>query len=179
MSPRRQSSKPPSPTAGSSTSSASPPLLNATLLGSAIGYGLWLLVQRGGISWPPRELLAGGFTLAGCLALVGPIVLNPRAAASEGGLGEFLWMTGGLLVWVFDLAAVSRGEMRSVNFATPLDPETLGLIVLAVLLAGWRARSRSWNWAWTNVIGWILAIFWIGLALMELLPDRLPSLLTG
>ncbi len=131
------------------------------------------------MSWPPRELLAGGFTLAGCLALVAPIVLNPRGTTSEGGFGELLWLTSGLVVWVFDLAAISRGEMQLLNFATPLEPETLGLIVLAVVLAGWRTRSSSWNWSWTNVLGWILACFWIGLAVLEILPDHLLSFMNG
>src|SRR5205814_152517 len=86
-----------------------PPLVNALLFGAALGCGLWILVTRGRISWPPHELLASAYALAGCLALVGPILLFRRDAA-EGGLGDLIWLTGGLLVWVFDLAALARGE---------------------------------------------------------------------
>jgi predicted dehydrogenase len=37
---------------------------------------------------------------------------------------ELLWLTGGLLVWVFDLAAVLQGQTRNLNLATPLEPES-------------------------------------------------------
>jgi hypothetical protein len=153
--------------------SASPsPLMNVWLLGAAIGYGLLILVGRGRVSWPPHELLAGTYTLAGCLALVGPLVLARRGAA-EGGLGDLIWMTGGLLVWAFDLAAVLRGEVRMLSWATPLGSQAMGLTILAVLLAGWRTRGGTRNWSWTNVTGWILGLVWVGLGMAALLPGRL------
>src|SRR5919112_407255 len=80
--------------------SASSPLLNVALLGAAVGYGLLVLVDRGRVSWPPRELLAGSYTLAGCLALVGPVILARRGSA-EAGLGGLLLMDRGLPVSVF------------------------------------------------------------------------------
>jgi hypothetical protein len=159
------------------TSSASSPLLNVALLGAAFGYGLLVLVGHGRVSWPPRELLAGSYTLAGCLALVGPIVLTRRASA-ETGLGDLLWMTGGLLVWIFDLTALLRGEIRTLTWATPLGSQAMGLTILAVLLAGWRTRGGTRNWSWTNVIGWILGLFWVGLGMASLLPTRIAGLAT-
>ena len=53
-------------------------------------------------------MLASLGTVAGCLALVGPIVLFRRGPGSEGGVGNLVWMTGGLLIWVHDLAALPR-----------------------------------------------------------------------
>ncbi len=146
------------------------PLLNVVLLVLAIVYGLWLLVQRGRVSWPPHELLSSIYTLAGCLALVGPILLFRRESGGELGLGDLLWMTGGALVWIFDLAAVARGQWRTTSWATPLDALPMGLTMLAVLLAGWRARGAGRNWSWTNVTGWILGLFWVGMAMSALVP---------
>src|SRR5262249_20644186 len=95
---------------------AAPPIVNAALVALALSYGLWLLIARGRLSWPPVELLSGASVLAGCLALVGPFVLA-RRDSSEGGLGELLWLTGGFLVWVFDLTALARGEVRGLASA--------------------------------------------------------------
>src|SRR5213595_896785 len=100
------------------TATAAGPLLNAVLVGSAVCYGLAILVSGGRVAWPPNQLLASLFTVAGCLALVGPIVLA-RREDGEGGLGELLWMTGGLLVWVFDAVALLRGEWRTNAWVTP------------------------------------------------------------
>ncbi len=74
-------------------------------------------------------------------------------------------MTGGLLIWVFDAVALVRGDWRSTAWVTPLSHQTMGLTILAVLLAGWRCRVTSRNWSWTNVTGWILGLFWVGMAL--------------
>jgi hypothetical protein len=168
--PPRRVATPPAPAPAPSAS----PLANVALLGAAIGYGLVILVGHGRVSWPPRELLAGSYTLAGCLALVGPIVLGRRGAA-EGGLGELVWMTGGLLIWAFDLAAALRGEIRLLSWATPLEAQRMGLTILAVGLAGWRTRGGARSWSWTNVTGWILGLFWIGLGMASLVPGRLAA----
>jgi hypothetical protein len=144
----------------------------ALLLGAAVSYALGLLVMRGRVTWPPHELLASIYTVAGCLALVGPFVL--ARGETEGGLGELLWMTGGLLAWVFDAVALIRGQWRSATWATPLGAETMGLIMLAVLLAGWRCRVGGRAWSWTNVIGWSLGLYWVGMAALALLPGAGP-----
>jgi hypothetical protein len=150
------------------------PLVNAALLAGAIGYGLWILVDRGRLSWPPTDLLAGASTVAGCLALVGPVVLA-RRDSGESGLGELVWMTGGLLLWVFDLAALARGEARALAWVNPLGVRTMGLTILAVGAAGWRIQGPGRGWRWTNVVGWLLGAFWVGMSLASLWPTRAPG----
>lgn len=157
-------------TAGPANGQASP-VWNAAFLVISVAYATWLLVSRGRLSWPPNELLAGAYTLAGCLALAGPVILGRREAA-EGGLGELVWMTGGLLVWVHDIAAVVRGEFRAVTWPTPLGAQALGLTILAVVIAGWRLHPSGKNWSWTNVLGWVLGLFWIGMGIVALIPAR-------
>lgn len=168
---KRAASKSSATTSAPSSTSASSPALNTVVLGAAILYGLWHLVARGKVSWPPADLLANAYTLAGCLALVGPIVLF-RRDGGEGGVGEMLWMTGGVMIWVFDLAALAKGEARSASWATPIASRTMGLIILAVLVAAWRSRSGGKSWSWTNVTGWVLGLFWVGLALATLVPGN-------
>lgn len=163
-------------TAGS-TGAGSTPLVTALLLVASVGYALAILVSRGRVGWPPHQLLASIATVAGCLALVGPIVLA-RADSAEGGLGELLWMTGGLLVWVFDLAALISGRAQTTAWATPLDGQTMGLIILAVLVAGWRSHFAVKSWSWTNVTGWVLGIFWVGTALASWVPSRIVTAAT-
>lgn len=172
MPPKRAGSR-----SASSTASGSSPLLNATLLLAAVGYALAILVARGRVGWPPHQLLASSATVAGCLALVGPIVLA-RSESAEGGLGELLWMTGGLLIWVFDLAALVRGQWQTTAWATPLDAQTMGLIIFAVLVAGWRSHLAARNWSWTNVTGWVLGLFWVGMALASWIPNRIVTAAT-
>ena len=164
---KSSSSSPPS----SAPATASGPVFNAVLLGAAVCYGLAILVNRGRLAWPPNQLLASLYTVAGCLALVGPIVLV-RGETGEAGLGELLWMTGGLLVWVFDAVAAVRGDWRTTAWVTPLGYQTMGLTILAVLLAGWRCRVAVRGWSWTNVTGWVLGAFWVGLALSTIWPGR-------
>jgi hypothetical protein len=159
---RRAAAKPQGSSSGSSS-----PIVTALLVASALGLGVATLVARGRMAWPPTGLLASLFTVAGWLALVGPIVLLRR---SEGGLGELLWMAGGLIVWVFDLAAVVRGEWRTLAPATPLGYQAMGLTILAVLVAGWRWRGGSRDWSWTNVTGWTLGVFWVGMGLATMAP---------
>jgi hypothetical protein len=161
-----------SPSKSSPSSTASPsPVVNAILVGGAVAYGLALLVSKGKVSWPPHQLLASIYTLAGALALIGPIILA-RGESGERGLGELLWMTGGLLVWVFDVVALVNGPWRSVPWVTPLGYQSMGLTILAVLLAGWRCGLAGRNWSWTNVTGWVLGLFWVAMAVATFLPDR-------
>ena len=157
--------------AGSASATLSAaPVMNAVMVGAAVCYGLTVLVSHGRMSWPPHQLLASLFTLSGCLAAVGPIVL--ARGEGEGGLGELLWMTGGLLVWVFDAVALVHGDWRSTAWVTPLGYQAMGLTILAVLLAGWRCRIAGRGWTWTNVTGWLLGLFWVGMALTTLWSSR-------
>ena len=155
----------------SETFPSSSPLANALLVGAALSVGVVILVARGRMSWPPHQLLSSIFTVAGCLAMVGPIVMA-RGEPGDRGLGELLWMTGGLLVWVFDVVALVRGNWRTMTWSTPLGAQTMGLTILAVLLAGWRCRLVGRNWSWTNVMGWLLGLYWVGMALVTFFPER-------
>ncbi len=148
----------------SSGTSGSPDhaVTNAILLAAALGWGLSLLVQRGRLTWPPLALLSSLSTLAGCLALVGPLILV-RSGCREGSLGELVWLTGGLLLWLVDLAGVLQGRVRTLNWTTPLGDRTMGLVILAVLLAGWKCGLAGRDWSWTNVMGWALGLFWVAL----------------
>jgi hypothetical protein len=148
---------------------SSPPLANALLLVIALGLGVATLFGRGRLSWPPTQLLASFFTVAGFLAMIGPIVLH-RRESSEVALGELLWMAGGLVVWVFDLASLARGEYKTTTWPTPLGYQPMGLTILVVLLAAWRCRVAGASWSWTNVTGWVLGLFWVGMAGYTLLP---------
>jgi hypothetical protein len=137
---------------------------NAVLLLAALGCGFSLLIQKGRMTWPPVSLLASLSTLAGCLALAGPLILG-RSGGGSGSLGELLWLTGGLMVWLFDLASALEGHAKTMSWATPLSDRTMGLAILAVLGAGWRCGLAGRDWTWTNVVGWVLGLFWVGLAL--------------
>ena len=148
---------------GSQTGSGAHPVITAFLLLGALGWALAMLVHRGMLAWPPVRLLSSLATVAGCLALVGPIILA-RSGKAVGSLGELIWMTGGLLIWIFNLECVVRGDFRSIDWATPLGPRAMGLIILAVLLAGLRSGLAGRDWSWTNVTGWALGLFWVGLA---------------
>ncbi len=136
---------------------------NAVLVGAALLWGAALLIHRGRLTWPPYQLLASLSTLAGCLAIVGPVILV-RSGQLEGSLGELMWLVGGLLVWVFDFEGVMQGRWRTLHWATPLSDRAMGLTILAVLVAGWKCGMADWNWSWTNVTGWVLSAFWVGMA---------------
>lgn len=148
---------------GAPSGSASHPVVTTLLVLGALGWALAMLVQRGMLAWPPVRLLSALATIAGCLALVGPVILA-RTGKSAGSLGELIWMTGGLLIWIFNLECIARGDFRSIDWATPLGPRAMGLIILAVLLAGLRSGLAGRDWSWTNVTGWALGLFWVGLA---------------
>lgn len=170
-SPKRASTRSGPYSSPSTAASTSSPVTTAVLLAGALALGLSTLVSRGRMSWPPTQLLASLFTVAGCLALVGPILFATRRGQPAGGLGELLWLAGGLIVWVFDGAALLRGEWRSIPWATPLGVQTMGLTILAVGLAGWRWRSSARDWSWTNVTGWLLGLFWVGMGLWTMAPS--------
>src|SRR5262245_16674963 len=106
-------------------------IANAVLVGAALLWGATMLVHKGRLTWPPYQLLASLSTRAGCLALVGPLILI-RSGEVEGSLGELLWLAGGLLVWLFDIEGVLQGRWRSIYWATPMHDRTMGLMILAV-----------------------------------------------
>ncbi len=145
-------------TAGSAVGS---PLVAAGLILAAVVGAFGLLLQAGRLSWPPHELLASAFVVSGCLGLVGPLILFRRGGG--GGVGELVWFACGLTLWLFNLAGALREGFRLQAWATPLSGSTLGLVALAVMIAGWRLSSHGGKgWTWTNVAGWALGWFWVG-----------------
>lgn len=148
---------------GAQGGSSSHPVVTTILLLGALAWAFGLLFHKGMLEWPPVRLLSGLATIAGCLALVGPVILS-RSGKVGGSLGELIWMTGGLLIWIFNLVGVAAGDLKSIDWATPLGPRTMGLIILAVMLAGLRSGLAGRDWSWTNVTGWALGLFWVGLA---------------
>ena len=173
---RRAPASPRAQAAPSPSAQAASPMLTAALVLAAVGYGMMLLIDRRELSWPPRELMGSLATIAGCLAMVGPLLLW-RRGGGEATLGELTWIVGGLLLWSLNLAALARGQTRGVDWASPIGPELLGPVALAVLIGGWRTGRAAWSWTWTGVTGWVLGLLWIGLGVLEMLPqDRLPFL---
>ncbi|OJW22606.1 MAG: hypothetical protein BGO49_01080 [Planctomycetales bacterium 71-10] len=166
------------PGGGSPSGSPSHPLVTTVLLVGAIGWAFGLLFHKGMLAWPPVRLLSALATIAGCLALVGPVILA-RSGKAGGSLGELIWMTGGLLIWIFNLVGVANGDLRSVDWATPLGPRTMGLIILAVMLAGLRSGLAGRDWSWTNVTGWALGLFWVGMAVATWALAPGPGLVSG
>ena len=159
------------------SSNSSPPLANALLVGAALVFGVSRLVARGALAWPPWPLLAGLQTLAGCLALVGPIVLWKRGGGSAT-LGELLWTAGGMLLWIFNAAELARGgawRISSISWTAPVTPSVMGMVIFAVLLAGWRCGLSGRGWQWTNLVGWALGLFWIVAGLVGISQARSPS----
>ncbi|HEV3164711.1 MAG TPA: hypothetical protein VGZ22_11835, partial [Isosphaeraceae bacterium] len=72
-------------------------------------------------------------------------------------------------VWVFDAAAILQGRLQSMTWTTPLGSQAMGLTILAVLCAGLRSHAGNRDWSWTNVTGWVLGLFWVGMGLATLL----------
>jgi hypothetical protein len=154
------------PSAGGSAGLS--PIATALIIVLALGYGLRSLVVNGRVNWPPDHLLDSLATVAGCLAIVGPILLLRRTGQS--GVGDLVWLTGGLLIWVFDLVGLAGGDWRSIQWTTPLSPRIMGLMMLALMIAAFRRGSGGESWSWTNVVGWSLGLFWVASAFISLAP---------
>jgi hypothetical protein len=52
----------------------------------------------------------------------------------------------------------------------------MGLVVLALFAAGWRIHGPGHSWSWTNVVGWLLGMFWVGMGLATLWPGAAVAL---
>ena len=147
-------------TSKSSSMAPASPWWTALLIFAAIGYATWVLVQRGRLSWPPYGPLASAYTIAGGIALIGPIVLAKWGDAGEP-IGERIWRTGGFLIWILDLASIARGQIGVLQWITPVDAGQMGLIMLAVMASGWsRSSGGGFRWSWTNLVGWCLGVLW-------------------
>ncbi len=155
--------------AGGNSSAA----INASIIVVALALGVWLMVDQRQMSWPPSQLLANLTTLAGCLALVGPLVLI-RQDRSRAGVGDLVWLTAGCLTWLYNLAALTRGAFVLERAPNPSGSLVMGLAVLAVLIAGIRLLGMGRNWTWTNITGLVLAVFWVLVGALTLLPPQSP-----
>ncbi len=150
------------------SSQGSTALFNAVLLSGAMTLGLWLLVSRGLISWPPTRLMGSLATVAGCVAACGPIVLI-RRGRTELATGDLLWMVGGILVWLHAALALMAGNFQIEVVPTPLAPKVLATFMGTVLIAAWLLNGTGRNWTWTNILGWLLGSFWVGLGVASVM----------
>lgn len=166
MASRRSNSASP---ATSMTNAGAPPLWNAVAVLGALGAAAYLLIERGAVSWPPDDLLRSASTLAACLTLIGPLILWNGGNGKPGSLGDLIWMTAGLALWAFLLAGLARGDARRLDWTSPVPPSMLGLFLLATAAAGRRTARLPLSWTWTDVLGTTLGLFWILIALAELL----------
>ncbi|GIW88862.1 MAG: hypothetical protein KatS3mg108_3186 [Isosphaeraceae bacterium] len=142
---------------------------NAAIITIALALGLWTLVHRRQLDWPPSRLFAAATTLTGYLALAGPLVLGRRTVHAAG-LGDVVWLTVGLLFWLYNAASFLRGRFDLDQLHNPISPVGLGLAVAAVALASWRLHGPGRLWTWTNVTGWLLGLFWITAGAAALIP---------
>lgn len=157
------------PAPKSSRGRGSFPVANTLLVAVAASYAVYLLVSRGRLNWNLQEFLTASYTLSGCLALVGPLVLLRPGMGAGSGLGDLTWLTGGLLIWIFNVANLVQGEGPRQAWITPLGATTMGLTILAVMIAGWKSRGAG-TLSWTNLTGWVLGLFWVGLSFYTLWP---------
>jgi hypothetical protein len=160
--------------ASSAAGGASSSFVSVLLVALALGLGLWILVSRGQVTWPPHRLLASLSIVVGCIGLVGPLLLT-RSAAAEPGLGTTIWWFGGVLLWLQNLAGALRGDFQIASCPNPMGPQPMGLAVLAALIATWRTHGAGRTSSWPNVVGWILGLFWIGVGLASFLPGGWPA----
>lgn len=166
MPPKRSSTKAGAAHAGTAT----PPLVNALLLAGSLAYAIHLLVQAGAMRWPPTELFQAASTVAGCLALVGPLILWRSGIGAQPSLGDLVWLNCGLVVWVCNLISISRGEMPGKSWVAPIEPSLMGSLAIGCALASWKGAGARWVWSWTSVVGSLLGLFWMLGAVASLIP---------
>lgn len=164
--PSKRSASKPGP---SGPSGAPSPLLSAALVCLGVGHGLYLLVDRGAIGWPPSQLMGPASTLAGSVAMVGPIVLWKKVGGSDASVGDLVWMAGGLFLWLLDLSAIAEGRSGRMDWAVPAEPRVLGCFAVAVMVAGWTSGHARWAWTWSGITGSILGGIWVSRMVLELM----------
>ncbi len=155
----------------STNSSGAFPIANTLLMALAGAYAVYLQVSHGRLTWNVEQFLSAAYTLSGCLALIGPLVLLRPGIRADSGLGDLSWLTGGLLIWIFNLANLVQGGDPRQAWITPLGATSMGLTILAVMIAGSKSRGKG-TLSWTNLTGWVLGLFWIGLSVYTIWPDE-------
>jgi len=139
------------------------PVANLAIMSLAIFFFGRLGITRGWIEWPPSNLGMMLAAFSGWVALAGPFVLFRYEENSGGmGLGDRVWMTSGMLIWLrFALELVS-GRVPSWNgIATSVSPTELSVLAAASVLGGMLAKPKQTHWTWTNLMGWGIAMAWL------------------
>jgi len=88
------------------------PAVNFLILSVALLLFLRVSVRQGWISWPPSNLAAILTALAGWVAIAGPLVLfRHEEQTGAMGLGDRVWITTGIVIWLRFLQGVSTGRI--------------------------------------------------------------------
>ncbi|MCY2936089.1 MAG: hypothetical protein WCJ40_20140 [Planctomycetota bacterium] len=159
----------------------SKPMANLVILGISILLFGRLGISRGWISWPPSHLSAILAAFAGWIALTGPFVLFRYEEQSGGmGLGDRVWITSGLFLWIRHGLELSAGRIPSFeSLATAVASKEMAIIAMACLVGGMLTRPKQTHWTWTNLMGWALTLSWITSAAMPSGSSLWPLLALG
>lgn len=144
------------------------PVVNLLILSGAIILFVRVGIRQGWIDWPPTRLGAILAALAGWIALAGPLVLfRHEEQTGSMGVGDRVWVTTGLLLWLKIFLQVSSGNLPTVeSFATVIDSRDMALLSMACLFGGLLGRPKNAHWTWTNLVGWGLSLCWVASVLL-------------
>lgn len=163
--------KEPSGSGGRSPRGSSPgkPVMNLVIMLLAFFFFGRLGVSRGWIVWPPSNLAQMLAAFAGWVAIAGPFVLFRSEDASGGmGLGDRVWMTTGVVIWIRFLLQLLSGRLPAWNeMATSVSVTDLSVLAAACIVGGSLTRPRQMHWTWTNIMGWTIALAWLASATFQ------------
>jgi hypothetical protein len=147
----------------SKSSSGSRPFVNLVIISISLGAFLRLAVARGWVDWPPTQIGPILTAFAGWVALTGPWILFRHEEQSGGmGVGDRVWITCGLALWIALGMNLAGGRMPSLQSITSaIGPKEMAVLAAATLAGGILARPSGSSWTWTNITGWLLAICWL------------------
>lgn len=143
--------------------SMSRPFLNLLILSGAVILFVKVGIRQGWIQWPPANLGSILASLAGWIALAGPLILFRHEEQTGGmGIGDRVWVTTGFLLWLKIAIQLFTGRFPSIEaVATIVGPTDMALISMACLAGGLIGRPKSSHWTWTNLVGWGLSLCWL------------------
>jgi hypothetical protein len=72
-------------------------------------------------------------------------------------------MVGGILVWLHSGLALLAGNFKLAAAPTPLSSQAMATVIGTVMIATWLLNGTGRSWTWTNILGWLLGGFWVGL----------------
>lgn len=147
----------------SKSNSPSKPIANLVILTLSLGAFLKLAIARHWIDWPPSQIGPILSAFAGWIALTGPWILYRHEENAGGmGVGDRVWMTCGLALWIALVLNLVQGRVPSLQSAvTAIGANELALLAGATLAGGLLARPSATRWTWTNLTGWFLALAWL------------------